>query len=298
MSGIFFVLFVVFAASPAYGQDDDDFVEVPWLSEVIKVKEKGLKSSGVLFRYQPQYRLEEEGIRYGTWVQLLFNDLEGMESMDDTYFYTYKVVITNKKTKEEILNSDWEVVNQGLGLAIEDDNEPHNFQIPIFVGFPMYSGTYEWKVIIKNVGDKKSIEATVDFDVIPNPHITVNKENCSYSEVYLEAVEEQRVVNDQTVYTKDVILWFDNLEGFQKIESSYYVGMEMKILDAENVPLITLDDYFNENGGKINPEDALKISAQYSLSPEVRGQEIILYAKIWDKKGDAWIEAYTSVTLN
>ncbi|UKN00710.1 hypothetical protein K6119_13315 [Paracrocinitomix mangrovi] len=281
-------------------QNSNDFVEIPWLTKNIKLKEKGLTTTGVVFQYLPQYDMPENGIRYGTWIQMRINGLEGTESIDETQFYACKVVISNTKSKDEILNTGWVVVNDGKGATLPEDDKDANqfFELPIFVGYPMYHGSYEWEITLKNVGNHKYLSASAAFDVHSNPDHSIDTKNVELSEVYLEVPSENRVVNNAMVPAGAVKLWFDNIKGFKKFGRQYFVGMELKIFDENEEPIITLDDYFNENGGVITPDsEQLDLSAEFKLSGDATGKTVILYARIWDKKGEGEVVSTTKVTI-
>lgn len=297
-------IFIFSTLTYSFSQDKkqkDSYVEISAISKSIKKKEKGLTVNSISLQYVPSYNYVN-GVIFGSKLKLSIVGIGGIEQFNDLNFLVYKMKIIHVESQKIMLDTDWKFPDGGKGYRFEGKEDAIDFFKTLKIGFPVYSGQYEWTMIISNFCDKKSVEITVPIKIIENTICMEvekkNKANCR--EVYLISDRTNQVVIDGKIpVDKKLKIWFDGITGFNFIDEFYYLGLELKLSLSNGNIIAHAEDLLSDNNGKISFDENENhdISADFSIKPEHKNKKLIVNARLWDKKGEAEIEVNLNLSV-
>lgn len=112
----------------------------------------------------------------------------------------------------------------------------------------------------------------------------------SCEEVYL-SVDGEGVLRKTFEYGEELLLIFDNMEGFERIENHAFPGMTLSVVSEDGDTVLFDQDIYSDPAEGIDHSPLLLNTAIYIADPMHSHGEYTVYIDIWDKKGDGVFEA-------
>ena len=276
---------------------DEAYEEIPAMSKKFKIEDNGLKCGRVVFQYYPEYEYKNS-IAFGSVCRVVMDQITGLQKTEDGTFAMGRHQVKRKSDGVVVMEEGWKFVNGGAAFP-EGEGDSKQVDLPIYIGRPMYSGTYIIEMEIKDLCSGNSTKTIATFDIGPSPSITTTaKGGASFSEIFLFSVPQSTIVLDGRAKVGNFKMLFDEIEGFTLEEGYYSIGLEMILTDVKNgEELLHIEDAISENGGAFKKEGPFMLDPYAELSSQVLGTDIKFYVRIWDKKGKAEITGTTTFTV-
>lgn len=122
--------------------------------------------------------------------------------------------------------------------------------------------------------------------------LKLSNNGLSYTEGYL-SIDNAKLSSNEFPMDKVVYLFFDGVEGFTEAEGKVYPGASMVITDESGNKVLEVADLFEQYAESgVSVADTKQLSLKLTIgSPMEAGKKYLWKSKIWDKKGEAAIEA-------
>jgi hypothetical protein len=266
---------------------------------VQKDLETGLTSSGKGLSCNQVYLSDGENIIkrntfiYGETYYVNFESMDGFVRENRRAFPDMQLLIVDGQGDTSLLEKD---MYSGYKDGIDFD--PMDLYAEVTVADPIHSGTVY--SLIVNISDKKGVgtfRTSLDFSVVRDERIRVEGAGLTCRELYLfsqnsgHTLTTGRMGFDETVY-----LLFEGLEGMTAHEGQVQLGLSMLVKDAVGRVILDEPDLFGD--GSLSYAD---VHAQVAPSLILSGSQIEnpvhCTIRIWDKRGDGWIQASTELVV-
>lgn len=233
---------------------------------------------------------------FGEIVAFKFSNIEGFNEQNGSVFPGMSISIRDEKNNSVLQNEDvYSSYPDGIKLS------PIVLNAEMTLARPIHSGK-NYNVLIK-IWDKKGdgkFSAEMNFEVKPNEKISVSKNNCNYSEIYLFSEKSNIVITDNVIhFGENVFLIFEGVENFIEDEEKIYPGLSLNVSDNNNESILSSEDLFAEYSQDGIKADEFKdrVSANFWFNGSEVNNPLSLEAKLWDKKSDKFILVKTSLML-
>ncbi len=146
-----------------------------------------------------------------------------------------------------------------------------------------------------SIGDKKDPEgkAVVKEGARVYNDIKVNSFKAELKRAYLIFQDGSRVPDDNFIdFTQPVQLILDSDGGWVEEGGKVFLGASEKVIDENGRVLLDAEDLFSAYPDGISAIDAkrIKIKASITLVPNAPPTSFSVQFRVWDKKGDGFIE--------
>jgi hypothetical protein len=257
----------------------------------LTTKGDGLSCENV-YLYDGKEKISRKSFTYGEKIYMNFENIEGFKKQEDHAFPGAQLFVLNPSGDTVFKTNDlYADFVDGLNIS------PLLLQPSLTVASPMHSNNDY--TLYANIWDKKgegTFTAEMGFNVVPNKQIEIESSNVSYDEIYLFSKEREITITDNKAkFNENIYLIFEGLQGFKEEAGKAFIGVSMKIADAEGNALLNEEDLIGDAGMEIS---ALK--SQLAPNFIITGSEIknpvTCDITIWDKKGESRIKA--AIKLN
>ena len=237
-------------------------------------------------------KINRNSFTYGETVYLNFENVEGFKKIDGRVFPGILFYVIGK-SGDTILKYD----DLYAGYAEGMDFSPLALKPYLTAADPVHSNNRY--TLHAKIWDKKGtgiFNAKLNFDVIPDKLIKIEKTNVTYDELYLFSLERQVVITDGGIKdNENIYLIFEGLKGFAVEGGKVFIGQSTRLTDSEGHMILNEEDLIGDKG-----IDETDLKSQFAPSFILKGSVIknplICEYTIWDKKGDGRIRV--TVDLN
>lgn len=256
-------------------------------------KGDGLRCSDVYLSIGKDEKTTRTTFVYGETFYVNFRNVSGFKKEGGNSFPGMEITVVGEQGDTALYYEDLyaDKVN-GVDVA------PLFLYTNITVAKPMNSGK-KYKLYV-NIWDKKgkgTFKTKMDFDIVPNEHIKVEKsEKLSYNDIYLFAREEKSITDNQIKFNQTYYMIFEGLDGFTTENGKMNVGLRMKATTADGEVLLDEADLLGD--GEYDP--ALvneQISANFIFKDATIKTPVDCEFVVFDKKSDATVSAKISLEV-
>ncbi len=107
--------------------------------------------------------------------------------------------------------------------------------------------------------------------------------SCEHVDIIINEKIETR---NTFTFGENVVIYFYQMDGFEQFEGKIFSGLSLTILNSKNDTLVNYLDLLSENEEGLDYQDS-SITASFNvISKSEENEELKLYIKIWDKKGE------------
>lgn len=175
-----------------------------------------------------------------------------------------------------------------------DSEQARTLTMTLLIGSPMEENqTYTWYGRIWDKNRKAELIVRLPVKIIPGRDmlgITKKSNGLTFSSVYLF---DQAVLKNNKIKEGDKVTFvFTGVGGYTPDENNLVkIGMQVRLLDADNVALIEYEDMFRDYG-PVDATRARTLTTYLTVSdPMMPGNSYTWYVKVWDKGTDKSMEA-------
>ena len=258
----------------------------------LATKEGGLTCNNI-YLSNSSGKINTNNLVYGDKVSINFNNIKGFKKEKGNAFPGLSLLILNKKKDTMIFNPDLNVDNvDGYDMS------PLLLYSWVTLANPMLPNE-DYKAYI-HIWDKKgtgTLDASLKFNVIPDPKIHLENKGLSYNELYLYSEKKDAAIISDAISLNEEIYWvLKGLKGFDKIDEKVLIGVSMKIEDVNGNIVLNEADLIGST-----PIDASQL--EMSLTPHfiiTKGDSDIpinCSIRIWDKRSNREIKASVKLSL-
>jgi len=237
-------------------------------------------------------KISRNSFTYGEKFYVNFENAEGFEIIGDHAFPGIRLCVLNQ-ARDTVLKYDDLYADNADGLNIS----PLLLKTYLTVASPIHSNK-KYTLLI-NIWDKKgkgTFSANMDFDVIPNKQIEIESNHVTCEEIYLYAQERDVTVTDNKVkFNENIYMIFEGLGGFDEEDGKVFVGLGMKISDADGNLILNENDLLGDSGMESSDLKS-QLAPSFVLTGSGIKNPVTCDVIIWDKKSESRIKA--SAKLN
>lgn len=231
---------------------------------------------------------------YGETYYVNFEGMEGFERIGEGAFPSMQLVVVSDKGDTVLFVNDmYDGYTQGI------ENSPLDLYGEITAADPIHTGEdYTLYVTIRDKKGNGSYRATLEFDVVPDESITITGNQVSSTEIYLYSQQRGRAItNGQAEFNENIYMLFEGLEGFLVEEGKVHLGLSLEVKDATGNLILDEPDLL---GAESMSYDMVheQLAPNFILTGSQIANPVNCKVRIWDKKGTAWINASTEITVN
>ncbi len=281
----FTFLIVIILLVTSCGGEVNKSVQVDFMNG-LSTKGDGLGSNDVYLTVNGK-RTKKNTFTYGEIFHLNFNDVTGFKKEDGKAFPGMELTVISDKGDTAMYYEDM-YLNETGGV----DVTPLLLYTNITVANPMMTGN-KYKLYV-NIWDKKgtgTYKAEFNFDVAPNEHIVITKdETITYDNIYLFSQKGSTVTNNEIKPNQTYYLMFEGLEGFNADNGKVSVGLSMKAIAADGEVILDVKNLLEE--GEWDPALVKEqISSDFIFRDSTIATPIACEFVVFDKKSEAKISA-------
>lgn len=258
----------------------------------LAIKEEGLSCDNI-FLADRSGKINTNTFVYGDKVSVNFNNIKGFQKENGSVFPGLRLLVLNKKKDTMLFNPDLNIDNtEGYDIS------PLLLYSWITMANPMLPDE-DYKAYI-HVWDKKgtgTLDASLNFNVIPDPKIHIDNKGLSYNELYLYSEKKDAAIISDTIPLNEEVYWvLKGLKGFDTIDEKVLIGVSMKIEDVNGNVVLNEADLIGDT-----PIDASQL--EMSLTPHfiiTKGDPdvpIDCSVRIWDKRSDREISVHVRLNI-
>lgn len=263
------------------------------LTTGLSTKGDGLSSSDVYLTVGNDKKTTRTTFVYGETFYVNFRNVSGFKREGGVAYPGMEIIVLGEKGDTALYNKDL-YADRIEGVIVS----PLFLYTNITVAKPMSSGK-KYKLHIK-IWDKKgkgTFKAKMDFDIVPNEHIKVEKsKKLSYNDIYLFSREEKSITDNQIKFKQTYYMIFEGLDGFATENGKMNVGLRMKATTADGKVLLSEEDLLGD--GEYDPAIVKEqISANFIFKDKNIKSPVDCEFVVFDKKSDATVNAKISLEV-
>ncbi len=268
-------------------------------SSVEKDLATGLKTRGAGLSCEKVYLSDGEKVLkrhtfiYGETIFVNFDGLEGFERINEGAFPNMQLVIVSEKGDTVLYFND--MYNEySNGIA----KDPLDLYGEVTVADPIHSGeNYTLYIHVRDKMGTGSFRAILEFDVIPDERIIITGNQVTSREIYLFSEQRGRAITDgKAAFNENIYMLFEGLNGFQVEDGKVYLGLSLEVKDATGNLILDEPDLLAAEGMSYEMLHE-QLAPNFILSGSQVDNPISCRVRVWDKKGTAWINAFTELTV-
>ncbi|MDF1549918.1 MAG: hypothetical protein P1P88_18980 [Bacteroidales bacterium] len=237
-------------------------------------------------------KINRKTFTYGENIVWNFDGVDGFKKTGNFSFPGMQMTVTDSK-KDTVINYSDLYAEKDAGV----DLSPLLLTSFLTMANPIHSNN-NYTIYIK-IWDKKgegTFTATMDFEVVPDKAIEIEKNILSYNELYLFSEERKKVIiGDEARLNEKIYFIIEGLEGFTEQDGKVYIGMNMKATDASNTVLLDETDMLGNEA--YDPADLKsQVLGNFLFRDPATKNPVTCELEVWDKKGEGKLKA--KVMLN
>lgn len=231
---------------------------------------------------------------YGEKIFLNFNNISGFKKVGEASFPGMQLTVTDKNN-DTVMNYNDLYANNKEGFSVPN----LLLRTYIIIANPIHSNNdYTLHV---NIWDKKgegTFKAKMNFNVVPDNNIQVEKEKITYQEIYLFSEESKSIITDGNAKLNEKIdIVIDDLDGFTTQEGKVTIEMNMTATDASGKLIVDEKDMLGDES-----YDASKIKPQFYgnfifMNPQIKSP-VTCVLEVADKNGPGKLKVTAKLNLN
>ena len=268
-------------------------------SSVEKDLATGLKTRGDGLSCDRVYLSDGENVLkrhtfiYGETIFVNFDGLEGFKRIGEGAFPNMHLVIVSQKGDTVLYFNDmYNEYSNGI------ENNPLDLYGEVTVADPIHSGeNYTLHVNIRHKMGTGNFRAILEFDVISNERIIITGNQVTSREIYLFSEQRGRAITDgKAAFNENIYMLFEGLNGFLVEEGKVHLGLSLEVKDATGNLILDEPDLLGDEGMNYNMLHE-QLAPNFILSGSQVANPISCRVRVWDKKGTAWINAFTEINV-
>lgn len=228
--------------------------------------------------------VERKQFILGEKVTLEFRDIEGFKRVKGSVYPELDITVKN---------SDGSIVLDEKNLLDGASKSESKIKVSAYLVAQKFGdgNNYIAEITVRDTKGKGVIQATMPFEIIPNPNLIVSKDNVDCDLIYLwDDVEKKVVTKEYVKPNRMYYLIFNKLEGVE------YPIVPLEIIDGNNKILFSDENILAD----ITSEELIKVkeqfSAKFSLGSLVKNP-ITIRCLVNDKKSENFLEVETTVKV-
>jgi len=230
---------------------------------------------------------------YGEIFYVNFDGIDGFKRDGQNAFPDMQLLVVGEQGDTALYLTDlYAAYTEGIEFS------PLELYAEVTVADPMHTGgTYTLYV---NIGDKRgdgTFKSTLEFTVVRDEKIKVESKQVSSREIYL--FSQQRgltITNGLAGFNENIYLLFEGLDGFAVTDGQVELGLSLVVKDVEGN--VVLDEPDLLGGSSRSFEDVhMQLAPNFILTGSQIANPISCKVRIWDKRSEAWISAYTELVV-
>lgn len=256
----------------------------------------GIGCDEVLIELNHQLENRNEFI-YGEKVNFIFENVRGFSKEDGKVYPGLSMCIV-KNEKDTVLNNPDLFADMGEGT----DLSPLQLQANFFSSLP-YENDEAYKIFIQ-IWDKKgdgTFSYEMPFSIEENDLLTIDNSGLSYSEIYLWDETNKLVLVNENIQSKnELILLFEDVDGFEIVNDTIYPVLSVKLFDKEGTVVLENENIlreYQETGVLYEDFKGSQIPVTMTFSPGNIINPYTLNANLTDAKSDRKIEVRTELIM-
>lgn len=238
-------------------------------------------------------RLETTEFEYGQKFYLNFNDIIGFKKENGAVFPGMEFIVLTKENDTVMYNKDLYSGQTGSGFKLS----PIALNSNLIVANPIKSNE-EYSLICK-IWDKKgegTLKTEMDFNVIPNPKITIENNGLSANEVYLSSITNNRVITNEIItFDEKVQIVVEGLNGFTEKNGQTELDLSMKLVDANGNVLSENTNLLGDSSINANMVRQA-VSSYFTLTKGRLKNPVTCHVEITDKISGSKMSINTELT--
>jgi len=240
-----------------------------------------------------EQEINRNSFTYGEKVYVNFENIEGFKKEGENVFPGLRLCVINHQGDTVMIYSDlYADYHDGISIS------PLLLQSNLTVADPIHSGNeYTLYIDIWDKNGEGTFKATLDFDVIPDEQIIIEKNNISYDEVYLFTMEGNNVIIDDEVnYNENIYLIFEGLDGFQEEGGKLFLGLSIKIWDKDGEIIMNEEDLIGDE--EMEPfQIKEQLAPNFIIRDTSISSPVSCEIVVWDKRSNSNIRATVKLNL-
>ena len=236
--------------------------------------------------------IKRNSFKYGEDLNIVFDGIEGFQRVGESVFPGMQLVVMDHHRDTVLYHQDlYADYPEGIEFS------PLRLTSNVTLADPIHSsGEY---TLFLNIWDKKgdgTFKVNLDFTVVSNEKIKISSSQISYDEIYLFSQQKGVSITDNHVgFDETIYMLFEGLEGFMVESGNVFIGLSIRIQDADGNMILNEEDLMGDAG--VSYADIhTQLAPNFILTGSQISNPVHCEISIWDKKGTASIE--TSVHLN
>ncbi len=238
-------------------------------------------------------RLDDNVFIYGQKIYTNFENMDGFTVENGTYYAKMGVEVTSD-SGEVVMQSD-NLLDSSKGL----DVSLKTLYGELILAQPMHSGKkYTASYNISDERGEGTFKSTMDFEILPNPDITVNESGLKVQEVYIFNTDSKTVItNSETEFGDNLQFQFEGLQGYTVVNGFVALGLSIKVEDAKGKQILYNKNAF-ENTLITEAQIAQGVGGTLVFSKGKLSNPVIWEVEIWDMNSDASLKGTTHLNVN
>ncbi|WP_405269303.1 hypothetical protein [Cellulophaga sp. Ld12] len=257
----------------------------------ITTKGDGLSAEKVYVTINDE-KVSDNEFFYGQNIYTIFENMSGFMVENNRYHPQMEVVLISKAGDTIMHEANLFQQNPGFGAEMK------TLQGNMLLARPIYSSAdYTLHYKISDEHGEGVFNSTLQFDLLHDPAIKVNKKGLDYKEGYLLSLTKNAVITDSKVAFEELILMdFQDVSGYTRVDGAVALGLKIKVTDANDTMILNMEDVFGES---TLSEEQIKsgLGAQLKITKGALKNPVTFKVTIWDKNSNARLEAETELIV-
>lgn len=250
-------------------------------------------SAGEVYLSTDAERLDDNVFVYGQKIYTNFENMDGFVIENDKYY---------AKMGVEVISESGEVVMQSNNLLDSSaglDASLRTLFGELILAQPMHSGAkYTASYDISDERGEGTFTSTMDFEILPNPNITVKESGLKAQEIYIFNTDSKSVItNSETQFGDNLQFQFEGLEGYTLVDGFVALGLSIKVEDARGKQILYNKNAF-ENTLITEAQIAQGVGGTLVFSKGMINNPVTWEVEIWDVNSDARLKGTTQLKVN
>ena len=225
-------------------------------------------------------KIQRSTFIYGEKVWLNFENIEGFTMEEDRAFPGIRLAVTDQAGDTVFYNEDLYAEYQN-GVT----QTPLLLKAYLTVADPMHSkNKYTLTASVWDKKGKGTFEAKMDFEIIPNEVIVVEGQDITCKEIYLFSKERGLAITDNKVkFNENIYMIFEGLEGFTEEAGQSFIGLSMRITDAEGGLILNEEDLTGDAPAETE-QLTTQLAPNFIFTGSTVKNPVTCDVTVWDKK--------------
>ncbi len=239
-------------------------------------------------------KINKKSFTYGEKFYLNFENIEGFIKKEGYVFPGMKISVVSQ-SGDTVLKNDDLYADYPNGMNIS----PLLLHTNLTVANPIHSNNkYSLHVMIWDKMGEGTFIANMEFNVVPNNHIKIERNAITYDEIYLFSEKDKTSITENTVkFNENIYLLFEGLEGFKVEDGKVFLGLSITAKDSDDKLILNEEDLIGESTMNYS-EVKTRIASNFIFTGTHINNPVTCEVAIWDKKSDSKIKATVKLEIN